>query len=293
MDYTAQDMNKSIIKDIDIYHEEQFRIPSRTEYDLGLWVDRIGKNTTSKKPGQLRVLGQYAHIYIIHGSGEYLSKDAGRYQVSEGDCMIQFPDDPCLYYPHTQWTTCWVTWNGPEARKYEELDYISRKRAVFPDSSAAAFHAHTALTNIVRREDREAVLLRKNTLLGMILKAYSASSNLIQASPQKQAIQKAVDYLYQYYDKQISIAELAGELNFSPSHFRRLFRQYTGRSPTVFIRSLRMAEAKRLLLAGDTIKHVAGEVGYQDVFHFMRTFKQAVGKPPGEFQHSSTGQFYY
>ena len=292
MENTAKDMNKSIIKDINIYHEEQFRIPSRTEHDLGLWVDRIGKNTTSKKPEQLRVLGQYAHIYIIHGSGEYLSKDTGRHQVSEGDCMIQFPDDPCLYYPHNQWTTCWVTWNGPEAYRYEELDYICRKRAVFPDSSAAAFYAHSALTNIVRREDLEAVLLRKNTLLEMILNAYRASSNLKKTSPQKQALQKAVDHLYQNYEKKISIAELAGELNFSPSHFRRLFREYTGRSPTVFIRSLRMAESKRLLLGGNTIKQVAEEVGYKDVFHFMRTFKKAVGKPPGEFQRCSTEDFY-
>ena len=45
--------------------------------------------------------------------------------------ILQFPEDPCIYYPHGSWTTRWITWNGPEAERlraeaHEEMTHAER-----------------------------------------------------------------------------------------------------------------------------------------------------------------------
>lgn len=288
MDKTTRVMNDSIIKDIGTFRSEQFRVPSDIERRLGLWVDRIGEATTDERPEKLRILGQYCLIHVIEGDGVYLSQQAGRIPVRQGDCMIQFPEDPCLYYPHTTWTTRWVTWHGPESGIYEELGYVNSTTPVFPDHNAAVLDAHAELSHIIHDETPRAVLRRKAIVLEMIAKAcVSDQGGRVPSNDAK--MKKAAGWIHQRFAEDIQIPELASKLNVSVPHFRRLFRRYTGRSPTAFIRSLRISESKRLLLEGLPIKQVAATVGYRDVFYFMRVFKKTAGIPPGQFQNQ-TGQ---
>lgn len=284
MDRPGTNMDNSNINSLDIYLAEKFRIPTEAEEKLGLWVDRIGKMTTSSRPGKMRMLGQYAFIYILRGNGFYLSRIHGEKRVSEGDCMAQFPADPCLYYPETEWTTVWVTWNGSEAYEIDGLNYLPRRQPVFPDPNAAALQAYAKLSPLMHKEDAQSIMERKSCLLEMVLNVYRASLRVSKPSRHEPVIQDAVDWIYNHYTEPLNIEEMAGNFSLSSGHFRRLFRDYTGRSPSDFIRSLRMAEAKSLLREGRAIKEAAARTGYDDVYYFMRVFKKAVGETPGSFQ---------
>ena len=76
---------------------------------------------------------------------------------------------------------------------------------------------------------------------------------------------------------------MAARVHLSPTHFRRLFREQTGRTPLRFIIAQRIAAAKRLLASGRSIKETAFAVGYEDVFYFMRVFRKEAGIPAGAF----------
>jgi iron complex transport system substrate-binding protein len=97
-------------------------------------------------------------------------------------------------------------------------------------------------------------------------------------------MKKTTAWLHHHYSENLCLEDVAGHFYMSASQFRRKFKNYTGRSPVVYLKMLRIAEAKRLLLAGVPIKQVATQVGYADVFYFMRIFKKTTGMTAARFQ---------
>ena len=142
MDTATMTMDKSTTPELRVHREENFRIPTETERSLALWVDRVGRITDTKRLDRLRILGQYCHIFVLEGEGEYRSTRWGQLPVRAGDCMVQFPDDPCLYHPDSTWTSCWVTWNGPEAAQIHETGYLAQRSPVFRDTGRAVAKAY-------------------------------------------------------------------------------------------------------------------------------------------------------
>jgi hypothetical protein len=77
-------MDKPALRKPTVFREQQFRVPTKAEHAMGLWVDRVGTLTVSCKQERLRILGQYCHIQILQGSGVYESKAAGQIPVNDG-----------------------------------------------------------------------------------------------------------------------------------------------------------------------------------------------------------------
>lgn len=99
-------------------------------------------------------------------------------------------------------------------------------------------------------------------------------------------------------DSDLSLSEIAAKCGVSDCYFRRLFRQYSGESPMDFRQRLRIERAKQLLLSDEqyTVSEVAQELGFSDVYHFSKTFKNYCGESPKKFiqsfilQQNATGK---
>ena len=288
MDETTLPMDKTTISDLNMYRADKFRIPSEAERSLGLWVDRIGEGVSTGPIERLRVLGQYCHVIILNGHGVYTSEQWGSHAVKTGDCMVQFPDDPCAYGPNGSWTTRWITWNGPEADRLRDLGYLSKGEPIFRDTAMSISRAYNQLLPIMQRGSPADALRRKTLALQMVLALHDTQSQLFGDGIGQPRIEKALALIHEQFNQNIPIPDIAREVGLSTTHFRRQFREYTGRSPIEYIRDLRMAEAKRLLREGTPIKQVASDVGYEDPFYFMRVFSSSTGTPPGSYvrQHS-------
>lgn len=92
----------------------------------------------------------------------------------------------------------------------------------------------------------------------------------------------AVDTMYQHYaDPNFNIQTLAEMLHFHEVYLRRIFRSTFGKSPSTFLKDIRMSEAKRLLNAGDIqVQQIAQKVGFNDAAYFSKCFRQYYGYPP-------------
>ena len=277
-------MDLSAIKKDAIYREEKFRTPSDAERKIGLWVDRIGSARTAGRPSAFRILGQYGIVFIDSGSGLLATKSAGEVSVGQSDVLVLLPDEPHIYYPQDAWTTKWIVWGGPEARVIEQLGYLSNKRMVMRDVNGAVSRCFAALSMLMKREDIAAVLERKCIILGMLHELFAASQEPKIGRRQNILIEQAIDFITGNISTDFSIPLLAQHCGLSQTHFRRIFKEYTGRMPREFITSVRIAKAKELLCRGCyTVKQVSQMTGYKDPFYFMRVFQKINGVSPGKF----------
>jgi AraC-like DNA-binding protein len=277
-------MDKSTMKNIFI--SEKFRTPLSTEKEIDFWIDRIGFSHQRQKTEKLRILGLYAAVCVESGNGFYYSESSGKIPVNTGDTIIIFPDIPHVYYPEKSWESSYVVWNGPEAVKLENLGFLSRENIVIPASADIVVEANRALLKIINSEDLNSILERKNIALNMILKLHQRNEVGKKPSLTDSSIEKAKSYMCANYAKNISVSECAKRVCLSETHFRRLFKQNTGRSPKEFLISLKISKAKELLSHGVSIKETAASVGWDDEFYFMRIFKKTSGITPGRFQNN-------
>lgn len=80
---------------------------------------------------------------------------------------------------------------------------------------------------------------------------------------------------------------LAGDVSLSTRQLQRRIRALTGLSAANLIRMMRMQRAIQLLEArSGSVAHVATAVGFRDVSHFSKVFKQAFGVAPSDYTKS-------
>jgi len=84
-------------------------------------------------------------------------------------------------------------------------------------------------------------------------------------------------------DVDFSLDALSSELNLSRSQMGRKVKALTGRSLSIYVRSLRLQKARQLLLNSTlSVKEIAYEVGFSDPAYFTRSFTAEYGESPSE-----------
>lgn len=85
-----------------------------------------------------------------------------------------------------------------------------------------------------------------------------------------------------------SIDRIASECNVSATHFRRLFKEYAGKSPVQYRTELKIGYAKRMLSESDmTVSVIAELLGFDSDSYFCRAFKKQTGVTPSEYRRKS------
>ena len=115
------------------------------------------------------------------------------------------------------------------------------------------------------------------------LQIYHSKSNALSPEALSQLMQ---NYLLENYQQDISFQELGEKFGFTPEYLGKLFKKYTGETPSKYLTKLRMNKAKLLLLnePGLEIQKIGELAGYKDGFYFSRVFKSHTGMQPGEFR---------
>ncbi|MDQ0116792.1 AraC family transcriptional regulator [Paenibacillus harenae] len=104
-------------------------------------------------------------------------------------------------------------------------------------------------------------------------------------SPMNEKITEVIEYCNLHFSKALTLKEVSSMLFISAFHFSRLFKKYTGFNFTEYILTLRIREAQRLLreTSGKVID-IAESVGYMNITHFNRKFKQIAKMSPLEYR---------
>lgn len=94
-------------------------------------------------------------------------------------------------------------------------------------------------------------------------------------------ITKVIQHITRDFSKPLRIEELAKEINMSTSSLHSHFKKVTAMSPLQYQKTLRLQEARRLLLSETIEAADAGfKVGYESPSQFSREYARMFGLPP-------------
>lgn len=124
-------------------------------------------------------------------------------------------------------------------------------------------------------------VLREHSNIEKTVRQYSGGLS-------KPKLQQAIAHIQAHFDQDLSLDEIAAQVNLSAYHFARLFKQSTGLAPHQFQTHYRVERAKELLQAGEmAISEIATAVGFYDQSHLSRHFRRIVGVSPKAMQQES------
>jgi AraC-like DNA-binding protein len=95
-------------------------------------------------------------------------------------------------------------------------------------------------------------------------------------------INNVYKYVEQNYQKSVDIQVVADLTNLTIPSFCRYFKKITHTTYTDFVNEYRINQACRLLLENKPIADICFEVGFNNISHFNKTFKQLKGVSPRE-----------
>lgn len=94
-------------------------------------------------------------------------------------------------------------------------------------------------------------------------------------------IAQAVRHINRQFDKPLLIEQLAKSVQMSTSAFHKHFKQVTTMSPLQYQKTIRLQEARRLMLAEALpASEAAFRVGYESASQFSREYARMYGRPP-------------
>lgn len=99
-------------------------------------------------------------------------------------------------------------------------------------------------------------------------------------------VNKIIRYIYQNYDRDIRVMDIASSVNLHPGYVHRIFKAYTGRTVTEFLTSYRIEKAQMLLTHTDIpVVEISDYIGINSSQYFSTLFKKITGKTPLEYRN--------
>lgn len=236
----------------------------------------------------------YLFHYVIAGTGTLLADnmygETTTYSIKSGQGFMIFPKQTTTYLADKEhpWEYAWLEFDGLRVKEAVELAGLSIDEPVYRSNAK----------DLTKALEQEMLYIAQNSslppfhLIGHLylfldyLTRSSASRKLLQSGKLRDFyIKEAFSFIEQNFQNDISVEDIAAFCNLNRSYFGKIFRDAVGKSPQEFLISYRMAKAAELLkLTELSVGDIGNAVGYPNLLHFSRAFKNTYGISPRQWR---------
>ena len=260
----------------------------------GLQLAGALDNNEGIDPNAMRVLGSYGLVYILAADGYYADANGVRSDLSGGDVVLILPDLAHAYGPKpgTKWQHLYFVFSGPQFDLWRKRGLLDPIRPVWR-AEPVAFWARRLQEAVWPDEGHgPGASLRA---LGRFLEVLAALVALREAGGRDAAAAEWLDESQRLLGAPeasgwLTPQSAARSVGLSYENFRKQFTARTGVSPGQFQKRKRIERAQSAIYhGGQSLKQLAEELEFCDVFHFSKAFKQVTGVTPSEFRKKVRG----
>jgi len=223
-------------------------------------------------------------IYLIRGKG-YYDFGSGIKEVSEGNLIVYKLGQPQIYEYLSKDSPelYWLHFSGHSA-----WDWINRfdfkDRYVFPVGVRGDLIDLFKKIIYEIQDKKTHFHYMAGSYLSELLLAFSRRLENLKSeniNVFNDSIRNVISYMYENYNRPITVKALAEKCNLSMYRFIHKFKEATGMTPIEYITKIRIDEAIYLLSNSVlNISEIASIVGYDDPLYFSRVFRKKTGLSP-------------
>jgi two-component system response regulator YesN len=116
------------------------------------------------------------------------------------------------------------------------------------------------------------------------LRACLERCRMLPSCPEQDpVIARILEHLGRNFNTDVSVADLADMTGLTPNYLSAYFHKKMGETFMSYLTRLRVEAARKLLLGGGvSVAEAARAVGYSDVRHFSRRYRELLGSYPSE-----------
>lgn len=231
-----------------------------------------------------------AIVIVCVGGRGVLDVGGVSHAVSPGHAVLIPPGVPHLYLSDERdpWSIWWMHVMGTDVNELVSAAVGEPARPVVAlrDPHLAVSSLDQVVSALEQDETEPSLYLASGAAWRLL--AQLGSDRLLGPLETSDRIRIAQEYIRHNLADRISLTDLARRTGLSSSHFAALFKSATGLPVMEYLKRLRCARARELLMTSSrTIAEVGREVGYSDAFYFSRQFSAVNGVSPRGFREKS------
>lgn len=234
-----------------------------------------------------RILDEYQLVYIIKGEGDFASKSFEKRRLKAGSVFMLFPGEWHNYKPdeNTGWEVWWVGFKGTIVDNLINEKFFLKTSPIFKigfnDEVVQLFHKILGVAN----EGNMGFQQLAASMVLLILGYLSYTNKNIQFAD-KGIVNKVNEAkVIMTENPKTSPQDVAKLLNISYSGFRKIFRKYTGMSPSQYCIQQKIYRSKEFLISTDkSIMEISDILQFDSTYYFSTSFKNKTGMSPTEFR---------
>lgn len=241
----------------------------------------------------MRVLGSHGFIYMVDVEGYYVDARGVDRTLRSGDVVWIQPDLPHAYGPlqGRSWTQIYVVLEGLQWRQWTEAGVLNPQRPV--THAGPVDYWRERLHNLFPPDTTPSRATAQRTLGGVLQTMLDllATDEESRETPGDAWLGRSLQLLGgRLGERSPTPQAVAREVGLSYENFRKKFSERMGESPGRYQKRRRIEQACAAIYQGShTFKELADDLGFCDVFHFSKTFRQVLGETPSEFRRRARG----
>lgn len=232
----------------------------------------------------------YEIVFTYNGEG-YLEYEDKSYLIGPGSGFFIDCRKPHFYRTNGDlWEHSVLHFDGFIADKlYEE--YCSYDDIIFQDLTNGHFQSYLeSLLNIWDHFKMYKELQISNAISDIVTYLLVNKAMSQQSINAPETINYVTKYIRNNFSHAITLDLLASFSNISKYHLTREFKKYLGTTPIQYLISIRLANAKFMLIHTQLpVSVIAEQTGFTDINNFNRLFLKNVGMRPYQFRIQHRG----
>jgi len=267
--------------------EKNYLINSLFVTDIG-YYPRAKFHFRERKTG----IDQNILIYVVEGKG-YINLDSHVHTLSPNSFFVIPAFKPHKYYADqkTPWGIFWVHYKGEKSVTIPiETEKVLLVKYEVSDKTDKRVELFKEIINILLLGYSQENLEYANMSLWYLMAnfVYGEQFNNKDILPSNDPVSKSILFMKENISVNLSLPGIAEKSGYSVSHFSKIFTQRTKQSPLEYFKHLRMQRACDLLDHSELrIKEIGNDLGFNDVYHFSRVFKEIMSISPQFYRKRS------